>query len=61
MIGDVVSVVVDNASGTKIDYFATRRVSYDVTLGGDGQAVATTRVRLSNGAPTHEPPGVLDR
>src|SRR5439155_21780443 len=50
----------DLASGTKIDYFATRRVSYDVTLGGDGQAVATTRVRLSNGAPTHgQPPYVI--
>ena len=58
--GDVASVVVDNASGTKIDYFATRRVSYDVTLGGDGQAVATTQVRLGNGAPTHgQPPYVI--
>ncbi len=54
--GDVVSIVVDNASGTKVDYYATRRVSYDVTLGGAGQAVATTEVQLRNDAPTHGQP-----
>jgi hypothetical protein len=50
--GDIVSVVVDNASGAKVDYYATRQVSYDTRLGGTGQAVATTDVQVRNDAPT---------
>jgi hypothetical protein len=50
--GDVASVVVDNASGTKVDYYASRSVSYDVQLGETGQAMSTTDVQIRNDAPT---------
>lgn len=48
---DLLSVVVNSRSGSKIDYYATRTVDYDVQLGGDRQAFATTTVNIHNGAP----------
>jgi hypothetical protein len=58
--GDLLSVIVNSGSGTKIDYYATRRVDHDVQLGGDGEAVATTTVTIHNDAPVRGlPPYVI--
>ena len=54
--GDIVGVTVNNGSGSKVDYYARRSVTYDVQLGGDGEAIATTTVTLHNTAPTHGQP-----
>ena len=56
---DMLSVVVNSRSGSKVDYYVTRTVDYDVQLGGDGQAFATTQIRLRNDAPTTELPGFV--
>lgn len=50
--GDVVVVAVNNGSASKIDYYATRKIRYDVTLGGDGEAIASLRTSIRNDAPT---------
>jgi hypothetical protein len=57
--GDVLDVIVNSGSGSKVDYYATRRVDYDVQLGGDGEAVATTEVAIHNDAPTSGLPGYV--
>ncbi len=56
---DLLSVVINNLSGSKIDYYVTRTVGYDVTLGGAGQALATTSVALRNDAPSSGVPGFV--
>jgi hypothetical protein len=56
---DLLSVVLNNLSGNKIDYYVTRTVDYDVTLGGSGQAYATTSVSLRNDAPSSGVPGFV--
>jgi hypothetical protein len=48
---DLLSVVVNSRSGSKIDYYASRTIDYDVQLGGDHEAFATTTVDIRNGAP----------
>jgi hypothetical protein len=48
---DVLSVVVNNGAGNKVDYYIDRNVRYDVTLGPDGAASATTEVEIENHAP----------
>jgi hypothetical protein len=50
--GDVAGVIVNSGSGSKVDYYASREVDYDVQLGGGGEAIATTEVRIHNDAPT---------
>jgi len=54
--GDVLSVSVTNGAGNKVDRFATRRVSYDVQLGGDHEAVSLLRTAIRNDAPTTDAP-----
>ena len=54
--GDLLSVSVNNGSGSKVDYYADRSVDYDVRLGGDGEAIATATVTIANDAPTHGQP-----
>jgi uncharacterized protein DUF4012 len=54
--GDALSIVVNSGSGSKIDYWSTRDVSYDVNLEPGGSAVASTDVTLHNGGPTHGEP-----
>jgi hypothetical protein len=57
---DVVSVVTNSASGTKLDFYQRRTVSYDVRLGGGGTASAALTVDLLNGSPTSGfPPYVI--
>jgi hypothetical protein len=54
--GDALSVIVNSASGSKIDYWSTRSISYRVKLQPGGDATAATDVTLRNGAPTHGEP-----
>jgi hypothetical protein len=54
---DLLAVHVNSRSGSKVDYYVDRDVSYDVTLGGDGEAFATTEITLRNDAPTGGIPG----
>jgi hypothetical protein len=54
--GDIVGVTVNNGSASKIDYYATRHVAYDVQLGGTGEAIETATVTIANGAPTSGEP-----
>ena len=57
---DVVSVVTNSASGTKLDFYQRRTVTYDVRLGGGGTATATLAVDLENDSPTSGfPPYVI--
>ncbi|MEA2557399.1 MAG: hypothetical protein QOG88_937 [Actinomycetota bacterium] len=53
---DYESVTINSASGTKVDFYATRTIGYDVQLGGSGESVSQTTVRLTNDAPTSGPP-----
>jgi hypothetical protein len=57
---DVISVVTNSASGTKLDFYQKRTVSYDVQLGGGGTATAALTVDLDNDSPTSGfPPYVI--
>jgi hypothetical protein len=57
---DVVSVVTNSASGTKLDFYQQRTVSYAVQLGGGGTASAELTVELTNDSPTSGfPPYVI--
>ncbi|HEX8098812.1 MAG TPA: DUF4012 domain-containing protein, partial [Actinomycetota bacterium] len=49
--GDFLSIVQNNGSGSKIDFYQERTVRYDVRLGPEGTALAKTSVRLLNNAP----------
>jgi Protein of unknown function (DUF4012) len=53
---DLLSVVVNNGAGNKVDYYVDRDVRYDVTLQPNGNGSASTGVTLENHAPTHGPP-----
>ncbi len=57
---DAISVVTNSASGTKLDFYQKRTVSYDVQLGGGGTATAALTVDLQNDSPTSGfPPYVI--
>jgi hypothetical protein len=57
---DAISIVTNSASGTKLDFYQKRTVSYDVQLGGGGTASATLTVDLENDSPTSGfPPYVI--
>jgi hypothetical protein len=49
---DVISVVTNSASGTKLDFYQRRTVSYVVQLDGGGTATASLTVDLFNDSPT---------
>jgi len=49
---DVVSVVTNSASGTKLDFYQQRTVTYDIQLGPGGTATASLRLDLLNDSPT---------
>jgi hypothetical protein len=57
--GDMVSVVVNNGAQTKVDYYVRRTVDYEIRLGGEREAFATTEVMLRNDAPTEAPSRTL--
>jgi hypothetical protein len=49
---DMLAVHVNSRSASKIDYYASRSIKYDVELGGEGEAFATTEIEIRNDAPT---------
>jgi hypothetical protein len=49
---DAISVVTNSASGTKLDFYQQRTVTYDVQLGPEGTATGSLRVDLLNDSPT---------
>lgn len=57
---DVVSVITNSASGTKLDFYQDRSVTYEVQLGPGGTATAKLRADLTNDSPTSGyPPYVI--
>ena len=57
---DVVSVITNSASGTKLDFYQDRSVTYEVQLGPGGTATASLRADLTNDSPTSGyPPYVI--
>jgi Protein of unknown function (DUF4012) len=58
--GDLVSVVVNSAAGSKVDFYQERSIRYDVELSEDGSAAATLDLTLRNDAPVSgQPPYVI--
>jgi hypothetical protein len=58
--GDLLAVVQNNASATKLDFYLHRTVRYDVRLGPEGTADADVSIELRNDAPTSGyPPYVI--
>jgi Protein of unknown function (DUF4012) len=49
---DVISLVTNSASGTKLDFYQQRSITYDIQLGPGGTATAAFRVDLLNDSPT---------
>jgi hypothetical protein len=57
---DLVSVVVNSAAGSKVDFYQERSIRYDVELSEDGSAAATLDLTLRNDAPVSgQPPYVI--
>ena len=56
---DLLAVHVNSRSGSKVDFYAERTIDYDVRLGGDGEAFATTAITIRNDAPTSGIPGYV--
>jgi HAMP domain-containing protein len=54
--GDLLGIHLNDATGAKIDFYATRRIDHTVRLGGKGEAIATTTLTLGNEAPTRGEP-----
>ena len=50
--GDVVNVVMNSGTGSKVDFYAHREVTIETTLLADGSASSELLVRLANDAPT---------
>jgi hypothetical protein len=49
---DLLAVHLNDATGSKIDYYARRTVVHEVVLGGEGEEIATTTLTIANDAPT---------
>ena len=49
--GDYLSVVGNNSGGNKLDYYAARRITYEIDLDAAGSAQAELAVELTNDAP----------
>jgi hypothetical protein len=57
---DLVSVVVNSAAGSKVDFYQERSIRYDVELLDDGSAAGTLDLTLRNDAPASgQPPYVI--
>jgi hypothetical protein len=54
--GDLLAVHLNDATGTKVDFYATRRIEHTVTLGGHSEAISTTTLTLGNEAPAQGQP-----
>ena len=53
---ELVSVVVNSAAGSKVDFYQERDIRQSVVLGDDGSAAATLDLALRNHAPTSGEP-----
>lgn len=49
---DAISVITNSASGTKLDYYQSRSVTYEIRLGPAGTATASLEADLANDSPT---------
>ncbi len=56
---DYLLVVGQNAAANKVDYYARRRISYEVKIAKDGRVSTKVDVRLKNGTPTGLPSSVV--
>lgn len=56
---DYLSVVLNNAAGNKLDYYAQRRVTYEVRLGSEGMARSEVSLELENTAPATGQPAYV--
>jgi hypothetical protein len=57
---DLVSVVVNSAAGSKVDFYQERSIRYDVELSDEGSAGGTLDLTLRNDAPVSgQPPYVI--
>jgi hypothetical protein len=54
--GDLLGVHQDDATGSKVGFYASRKVEHAVTLGGRGEAIATTTLTIGNDAPERGQP-----
>ena len=57
--GDYLGVVLNSGSGSKIDYYLDRRITYDVLLGPGGSAMGTASITLGNDAPADGQPAYV--
>ena len=57
--GDLLSVVVNSAAGSKVDFYQDRDLRYAIDLRNDGFGVADLDVTLHNDAPTSGQPGYV--
>jgi len=57
--GDLLSVVVNSAAGSKVDFYQDRDLRYAIDLQSDGFGVADLDVMLRNDAPTSGQPGYV--
>jgi hypothetical protein len=48
---DLLAVHVNSRSASKVDFYATRTVRYEATLGGDGEAFVATEIQIRNDSP----------
>ena len=55
--GDVIAFTSNNAAGSKIDYYMSHELTYDITLFPDETARASFRAALHNDAPKGAKPG----
>jgi hypothetical protein len=56
---DLLAVHVNSRSASKVDYYATRSIRYEATLGGEGEAFTTTEIEIRNDAPTKGVPAYV--
>lgn len=56
---DFLMVVGQNAAGNKVDYYARRQVRYAVDLTNPEEVTGRVDVRITNGAPTGQPPSYI--
>jgi Protein of unknown function (DUF4012) len=57
--GDFFGVFTSDASGTKVDYYVSRDVRYEVSLGAGGTGSAEASLTFRNGAPAHARPSYV--
>jgi Protein of unknown function (DUF4012) len=57
--GDSFSVIVNNASANKIEYYLNRTITYDATLAANGTMKAAVSVTLRNDAPSSGEPDYI--